>query len=66
MRAYRCYLLDCRNAIAAVEVVHCACDMESRRRADTLLVQRPEFHGVEVWGGGRRVYINVVGVKAAE
>lgn len=66
MRAYRCYLLDCRDAIAAVEVIHCGSDMESRQRADTLLIQRPEFHGVEVWDCDRRIYINVVGVEAAE
>jgi hypothetical protein len=38
MRAYRFYLLDCRDAIAAVEV----------------------------WDTDRRIYINVVGVEAAE
>jgi hypothetical protein len=64
MRPYRCYLLDCRHHIAAAEVIHCAHDMEARRWADARLVQRPEFHGVEVWDFDRRVYVNVVGVEA--
>ena len=66
MRPYRFYLLDCRDTIASVEVIYCASDMEARQRADTLLVQKPEFHGVEVWDLDRRVYLNVVGVDAAE
>jgi hypothetical protein len=61
MRSYRCYLLDCRHQIAAVEVIECAYDVEARRKADALLVHRPEFHGVEVWELGRRVYANLVG-----
>jgi hypothetical protein len=66
MDAYRFYLLDCRNSIAAVEVIYCGSDIEARQSADTLLVQRPEFHGDEVWQMERRVYVNVVGVDAAE
>jgi hypothetical protein len=66
MRSYRCYLLDCRNEIATIEMIHCAYDMEARQRADDLLVQRPEFHGVEVWQLERRVYVNIVGIEAAE
>jgi hypothetical protein len=66
MRSYRCYLLDCRNEIAMVEVIRCAYDMEARQEADALLVHRPEFHGVEVWEFGRRVYVNMVGVEGVE
>lgn len=66
MRSYRCYPHDCRYEIATVEIIHCADDMEARRRADDLLVQRPEFHGVEVWELDRRVYVNMMGVEAAE
>jgi len=66
MHGYRCYLLDCSDRIASVAVIHCASDREARQRADTLLVQKPEFHGVEVWDLDRRVYLNVVGVDAAE
>jgi hypothetical protein len=66
MHAYRFYLLDCRDAIAAVEVISCGSDVEARQRALTLLVQRPEFHGVAVWHLERRVYVTVVGVDAAE
>jgi hypothetical protein len=65
MRTYRCYLLDCHDEIATVELVSCDSDMEARQRADTLLIQGPEFHGVEVWDLDRRVYVNVVGVEAA-
>jgi hypothetical protein len=66
MHPYRVYLLDCSDGIASVAVIYCASDMEARQRADTLLVQKPEFHGVEVWDLDRRVYLNVVGVDAAE
>jgi hypothetical protein len=65
MRAYRCYLLDCNNEIAAMEVIRCAYDMDARQHADMLLVRRPEFHGVEVWDLDRRVYVNVVGSEGA-
>jgi hypothetical protein len=64
MPAYECYLLDCRNEIAAAELIHCAYDAEARRSADDLLIHRSEFHGVEVWQQGRRVYVNLVGVEA--
>jgi hypothetical protein len=64
MRPYRCYLLGCRDAIAAVEIIHCAHEGEARRRANDLLVHRPQYHGVEVWDLDRRVYVQVVGVKA--
>ena len=62
MTAYECCLLDFRNEVVTVEVIDCAYDAEARHSADDLLVHRPEFHGVEVWRGGRRVYVNVVGV----
>jgi hypothetical protein len=66
MDTYRFYLLDSRNLIASVEVIYCGSDIEARRSADTLLVQRPEFHGIEVWQMGRRVYVNIVGVDAPQ
>jgi hypothetical protein len=66
MRTYRCSLLDRANEIATVELIHCASDIDATQRADALLVQRPEFHGVELWDPDRRVYVNVVGVEAAE
>ena len=62
---YRFYLLDCFNHIANVEVIECDHDAEARRRADTMLVNRPQYHGVEVWDFDRRVYFNVVGVESA-
>jgi hypothetical protein len=49
---------------ATVEVIDCAYDADARHNADDLLVHRPEFHGVEVWRSGHRVYVNVVGVEA--
>jgi hypothetical protein len=52
--ALRCHLLDCRNEIAAIEVIHCGYDREARQRTDDLLAQRPEFRGVEVWELDRR------------
>jgi hypothetical protein len=64
MPAYECYLLDCRNEVAAAQLIHCAYDAEARRSADDLLIHRSEFHGVEVWQQGRRVYVNLVGVEA--
>jgi hypothetical protein len=66
MAAYRFYLLDSQNSIASVKVIYCGSDVEARQSADTLLVQRPEFHGIEVWQMERRVYVNIVGVDAAE
>jgi len=66
MDAYRFYLLDSQNSIARVEVICCGSDIEARQSADTLLVQRPEFHGIEVWQMERRVYLNIVGVDAAQ
>jgi hypothetical protein len=66
MDTYRFYLLDSRNSIASVEVIYCGSDIEARRSADTLLVQRPEFHGIEVWQMERRVYVNIVGVDAPQ
>jgi hypothetical protein len=66
MDTYRFYLLDSRNLIASVEVIYCGSDIEARRSADTLLVQRPEFHGIEVWQMERRVYVNIVGVDAPQ
>ena len=66
MDTYRFYLLDSRNLIASVEVIYCGSDSEARRSADTLLVQRPEFHGIEVWQMERRVYVNIVGVDAPQ
>jgi hypothetical protein len=65
MRAYRCYLLDCNNEIAAMEVFRYAYDIDARQQADILLVRRLEFHGVEVWDLDRRVYVNVAGTDAA-
>jgi hypothetical protein len=65
MPAYECYLLDCRNEIAALELIHCPYDIDARHSADDLLVHRPEFHGVEVWDRARRVYVNLVGIEAA-
>jgi hypothetical protein len=29
-------------------------------------MQRPEFHGIEVWQMERRVYVNIVGVDAPQ
>jgi hypothetical protein len=66
MQFYRCYLLDCRYQIAAIELMRCERDVDARQRADALLVQRPAFHGVEVWERERRVHINLVGVEAAD
>jgi hypothetical protein len=63
MTAYECCLLDSHNEIVTVEVIDCAYDAEARRSANDLLVHRPEFHGVEVWRSGSRVYVNVVGVE---
>src|SRR5258706_5767859 len=54
MQFYRCYLLDCRYQIAAIELMRCERDVDARQRADALLVQRPAFHGVEVWERERR------------
>jgi hypothetical protein len=66
MDTYRFYLLDSRDLIASVEVIYCGSDIEARRSADTLLVQKPEFHGIEVWQTERRVYVNIVGVEVTE
>ncbi len=66
MHSYRCYLLDCHDQIATVEFIRCERDVEARQSADALLVQRPEYHGVEVWQRDRRVYVNLVGVEAAD
>jgi hypothetical protein len=66
MQFYSCYLLDCRYQIAAIELMRCERDVDARQRADALLVQRPAFHGVEVWERERRVHINLVGVEAAD
>jgi hypothetical protein len=66
MQFYRCYLLDARYQIAAVELLRCERDVDARQRADALLVQRPAFHGVEVWERDRRVHINLVGVEDAD
>jgi hypothetical protein len=64
MPAYECCLLDCCNEIVEMELIHCAYDRDARHSADDLLVHRPEFHGVEVWHQGRRIYVNLVGVEA--
>jgi hypothetical protein len=66
LRAYRCYFLNGYGHFAAFEVIECAYDVEARQRADALLVDRPEFHGVEVWELDRRVHLNMVGMQAAE
>lgn len=52
MRSYRCY---CHNEIATIEMIHCAYDVEATQRADDLLVQSPELHGVEAWVGPPRL-----------
>ena len=52
------------SEIVEMELIHCAYDRDARHSADDLLVHRPEFHGVEVWHHGRRIYVNLVGVEA--
>jgi len=56
MHTYRCYLLDARCHIAAVEVIECSDDRIAERRAEQILAARPAFSGVEVWELDRHVH----------
>lgn len=57
MRAYRYYVLNGRDRIAASETVVCADDAAARRRAmDLLRRAAPAGAGFEVWDGVRRVH----------
>jgi len=59
MRSYRCYFLDIRRSIRAVEVIACADDDTAGREGVALFLARrgdpPIFHGVEVWERARLV-----------
>ena len=59
MHTYRCYLLDARCHIAAVEVIECPDDRVAERRAEQILAARPAFSGVEVWDLERRVHVQM-------
>ncbi len=57
---YRCYLLDDRHKVAAVEILSCLDDGAATRAARALLAQRNaprlRYFGVEVWDLARLVY----------
>jgi transposase len=60
MATYRCYFLDSRRAIVAVEVIQCADDAEAQRHATAMFQARrgdpPIYHGIEVWDRARLVH----------
>jgi len=55
-QAYRCYLLDLGNRIAAVKVIECRDDRAAKRKAKEVLAALPLYSGAEVWDRGRRVH----------
>ncbi len=48
MHTYRCYLLNARGHIAAVEIIECRDDRVAERSAEQILAARPSYSGVEV------------------
>jgi hypothetical protein len=54
---YRCYLLNSKRSIAAVEVIECGDDTDARQKAGTILAARDDCSAVEVWDRGRQVHV---------
>lgn len=53
---YRCYFLNLRSEIAAIEIIEAADDADALDRADTLFREKGAgFSGVAVWDRARRV-----------
>jgi len=57
--AYRCYLLDEGNRIAAVEIIECRDDRAATRKAEEILAAHPGFRGTELWDRERRVHVHL-------
>ena len=55
-QAYRCYLLDRGNRIAAVKVIECRDDRAAKRKAKDILAALGIYSGAEIWDRGRRVH----------
>ena len=64
MSWYRAYFLDAKRRIADVEEFASASDAQALERAQTLLIERRHFMGVELWQGGRPIYLCPKGVAA--
>jgi hypothetical protein len=57
MREYRCYLLDGRGVIRFVHALRCEHDCDALTLAREMLEGHLEYHGMELWHGRRRVYV---------
>ena len=57
MQIYRCYFLDSEQRITAAEDLEAEAFSEVIDRALASLKARPQHRSVEVWLGGRRLYL---------
>ena len=56
MRSYRCFFLDLRSGIRAVEIVEAESDSEAAQRAEAVFREKgTQFSDYELWDCGRRI-----------
>lgn len=56
MPSYRCYFLDGKNHIAAVEEIEAEAVTDAIDKALAMLRQRPHHRGIEVWDRAIKLY----------
>jgi hypothetical protein len=56
MRSYRCFFLNLRAAVAAVEIIEAENDDDALRLAMSMFREQGQFTGFEVWDCARRVH----------
>jgi hypothetical protein len=56
MSAYRCFFLNLRSAVAAVEIIEAENDDDALRLALSVFREQGQFAGFEVWDRGRRLH----------
>jgi hypothetical protein len=54
--AYRCYFLDDRLHIKAVEFIEAEGAEVAIAVGQRFLIQRPQHHAIEIWDKGRKLY----------
>jgi len=64
MNSYRCYFFR-RQHIVAVEVIACEGDEAATAVAEAMFRDKPDYEGIELWEGDRRVQISAGVSKSA-
>jgi hypothetical protein len=57
MPSYRCYFLAAGERLAGPpEIIECNVPADAIRKAEAMLLIQPQYEGIEVWDGAKRVF----------